>query len=655
MKDLVARWLAGRLTQEGLSPSCSLVRHKRRLLEQALGWQAEQRGDDHEFRLRELAPRWLADCGGDASHEALAAEVIAHELLLESRATLPTPGIADTLGQVARWFSRIVFVTDNYLDIEDIWQLLRQHGLDGYFAAGYCSSQVLRTKRSGRLFEHVLRAERLAAAEFLFVGDNPHSDVDAARRSGIEAIHVHDPDEQKRRTRLSVLTRLSAKNRFWRGQSACETIERLPTRLRQSSSAEYNLGLLLAPAFIGFTRYVIEQARTRRLRRLLFLSREGLTFMRMYRRMVRHAGLRSELPPATYLGVSRAATFLPALNELSIEQLHRLLRQYREQSLNRLLRNLSLPAGEFVPLAARHGLTDPDEPISDLEQDERFRSFIADLEVHRRFRVHRDRARAHLCAYLGDQGFFDGGPMGLVDIGWKGTIQDNLIRAVRHRPDCPDLYGLYFGLVHIAEDDMPNAHKYGYLADTRRGDFIEETIFRNGPVFEMFASAAHGGVVGYGTGRGRPERIRPILRSEDVEKRNFHKYAASVFEGINDYFHDYLAVAPLIAATAEEWRPYLIDQLRRYILYPTAAEARSFLKYSHVESFGVFHQTTYEFRGSWRQILFGGSPLRIPQRLIQTLERQFWPEGYLRRLRLPLANVVYDLLETRYGCRRMEF
>jgi hypothetical protein len=91
--------------------------------------------------------------------------------------------------------------------------------------------------------------------------------------------------------------------------------------------------------------------------------------------------------------------------------------------------------------------------------------------------------------------------------------------------------------------------------------------------------------------------------------------------------------------------------LRRYILYPTACEARRFLRYSHMESFGVFHETTYEFKGSWRQSLLAGSPLGLPRRLVQMLERQFWPEAYLRRLGLPLVNVLYDLLETRYACR----
>ena len=653
IKDLVARRLAERLSEPGAPIDWRLVRHKRRLLEIELGRESEARGDDHEFRLREMLPRWLVECGHSPLDSTLVADLLAHELDLERRATLPTPHLATTLASLSRAGRRLIFITDSYLDLDDIWSLLRYHHLAEHFAAGYCSSTSFRTKRTGRLFEEVLRIEGLRRDELLFVGDNPYSDVETPHHLGIPVLQVRDADEIKRRTRLQVLEELSRKNRFWIGNLAREIIEAVPQHIRASDSPEYNLGLLLAPAFIAFTRHVIDEARRLKLQRLFFLSREGLTFMRMYRRIVRAAGLTDEMPPARYLAVSRHATFLPALASLDLPQLHRLLRQYGGQTLNRLLRNLSLPTEEFQPLAARCGFGSLDAPIDDPPTHKPLHAFLADAEVQRRFLVHRDQARASFEAYLKSKGFFDAPAVGLVDIGWKGSIQDNLVRAINHRPACPHLHGLYFGLVHIAEDDVPGSDKSGYLADTRRGDLLEDTIFKNGSVFEMFASAGHGGVVGYGPRPRNPTRVKPIIKTEDVERRNFRQYAAEVFRGVENYFRDALAVAPLLPGTPDDWKPYLLDQLRRYILYPTLAEARNFLRYSHAESFGVFHVTTYEFKGRWRDILLGGSPFGLPKRLVQTLEREFWPEGYLRRLRLPLANFLYDMLETRYACRTL--
>ncbi len=652
VKDLAARWLARQIASDGSDRAWPAVREQRRRLEREHYAAAERAGDDAEYRLRSLAAEWAATAGaGDPI--ALARALVSHELELERCATFPTPGVEAVLAGLRAAGQRLVFVSDSYLSGDDLWGLLRHHGLAEYFAAGYCSSDVRRTKRSGRLFEHVLRAEALTPRELLFVGDNPCSDAESASRLGIDVLRLDDAEEARRRLRLRWVEELAARERFWVGALQREIVEGEPRHLRPGGSVEYRLGRLLAPVYVAFTRWVNERARELGLGRLLFLSREGLTFLRMYRRLAAALGPGAGLPPATYVAVSRIATFLPALPRLDLPALGRMLRQYDNQSLARLLRNLSLPLDEFVPLARRHGFTDPEAPLGAAATSAPLRAFLADPEVQARFTAHRDRARALLCDYLRAKGYFAAPAVGLVDIGWKASIQDNLVRAVADTPDRPTVHGLYFGLVHVAADDVPGSHKHGYMADARRGDWLEQVVFKNGPVFEMFSSAGHGGVVGYAPRPGARVPVRPVLHVEPVERRVFRRYATDVFRGIDDYLREYLERLPLLVGTAAECRPYLLDQLRRYILYPRLDEARAFLRYSHVESFGVFHQTTYEFKGSWRRALLGGPPLGAVRRVLQMLQREFWPEAYLRRLRIPLANFVYDLLETRYGGRHV--
>ena len=485
--------------------------------------------------------------------------------------------------------------------------------------------------------------------EILFVGDNPYSDVQAPRRLGIEAVLLRDAEETRRRVRLQLLTRLSCGNPFWVGNLAREIIETHPVRLRRTRCPDYELGVLLAPAFIAFVRDIIDQARQLGLERLFFLSREGLTFLRLYRRLTHVLELVDGAPAACYLAVSRLATFLPSLERLEWGELVRLWRQYPRQSLRRLLRNLSLPAEEFEPLAVRAGFQDLDAPIDTPEVHGPLQAFLADAEVQRRFYVCRDRARELLGEYLAQKGFFGGRKVGIVELGWKGSMQDNIVRAFRHRVTCPIVHGLYFALAHVAADDLPGSYKHGYLLDTRRGDWTEEAVLKNGPVFEMFSSAAHGGVMGYQRVGGGAGRVKPVLAADRVERNNLRRFARNVFAGMEDYTCEYLEVAPLIPVSGAELKPYVLDQLRRYILYPTAQEARNFLRYSHVESFGVFQVSTYGFKGSWRRILLGGSPLGLLRRLIQTLNEQFWPEACVRRSRVPLGNFLYDLQQTRYA------
>jgi predicted HAD superfamily hydrolase len=675
VKDLAARHLA-RLAAGGSGltpldapgvPDWKLLREKRRLLEIDLGHHAEKNGDDHEFRLREMTMLWVDQCltaeqraEGEVG-EGISRAVVAYELECEKAATLRAPAIGAVLEAAAGEGRRLIFVSDSYKSEDDVRSLLAHHGLSGHFARGYVSSSILRTKRSGRLFEHVLKEEGIQPAEMLFVGDNPYSDIESPAKHGIRTVRVRDRFEARRRARLRMLDDASRRNSYWRGDLCREIVETAaPPSERDSDCDHYRLGLLLAPGFVAFTRFLLEQSREKGLRRMFFLSREGYTFQRMYRRMARAMGLK-DAPPAEYVVASRASTFLASIDRLDADEINRIWWQYNRQSLIQLLRNLGLPLETFVPLARKCGFEELVQPIPDLRTHEPLQNFIASPAVQREFTIHRDRARELLAEYLRSKGWFgaggsagDGGSdrIGLVDIGWKGSIQNNLFRAVRGMPGAPAIEGFYFGLARTHHDEHPRNAKLGFMADTATGDWTQECIFKNGPVFEMFSTAMHSSPEAYEVvERATGPRVRPVLKREESEEKNFSTHFASVRRGIRDYFDQVIRVMPLLDFSSAELRPHVLHQLRRYILYPTAAEARAFLAYSHVENFGVFKVSDYHFKGSWRTILAGGSPTGIPRRLLHELRQQLWPEAICRRSPLPLANLGFDLIETRRGMK----
>ena len=669
IKDLTARHLVRLLT--GL-PSCAplrswgmpdwkLLREKRRVLERDMGLESEIAGYDHEFRIRELMPRWIRRCAlpGVPEEEIarLSEATLEHEIGLESRATLPTPGIAKTLETARLLTDRIIFVSDSYLALADIQRLLAHSGLLEFFDEGFVSSELLLTKRSGKLFQHVLRTYHLAPTDVLFIGDNPYADRDAPASLGLQPILIQDRPEQARRTRLQIADTLARNNTFWAGRHAREVIECLPTRLfpcnSDADSPHYRLGAMLAPSFMAFTLNILEEAHARNLRRIFFLSREGLTFLRMYRRIVRALKCEHVAPKAEYAVVSRASTFLASSDSFDIPALERIWWQYHGQSLDRILKNFSLPLELFAPIARKAGISDTAAPIHDLHGNLPLRRFFDDPETQRLFLQHRDTARELFSSYLADRGWFapegqDPGAVGIVDIGWKGSIQNNIFRALRSRPDAPSIVGFYFGLTHLPHDDDPRNQKFGFMADTRSGDWTQECIFKNGSVFEMFSTAMHGSAAGYR--RLENGRVKATIKIEQAEEENFNSHFADVKRGLEDYVSEMADVLPLLDIASTDLRPQLLDQLRRYILYPTGAEARAFLEYTHVENFGVFKVSDYAWKGSWTTIL-KGPPAGMPRRLLHELRQQLWQEGIVRRSNVPLGNLLYDLIETRRACK----
>jgi len=644
VKDLVARELARQLD----APDWAALRQRRRELELELGQASERRGNDHEFRLAEMMWQWVAEATGDRDIGNLPERMVRHELELEKAATFPTPGILKVLKALRAAGRRIIFVSDIYLDIESLWELLACHGLADCFDGGYVSSSEFKTKSSGRLLESVLQQEGIEPAKLLFVGDNPHSDVVVPNRMGIDTVLIRDDEEYKRRLRLRTLERLSADNRYWCGRLAREIVEVGARHIQEDPSPHYRLGLLLAPALVTFTLHVLQEAQRQGLQRLFFLSREGLTFLKMYRRLVRAMGLGEAAPPGVYLGTSRIATFMPSMAELSLPELFRMWDQYDRQSIRVLLRNLNLPGEVFLPLAERCGIADPDAPVEDPHADAAFQRFLHDPEVQGAFTSCRDEVRGLMESYLRDKGMFGLKRVGIVDIGWKGSIQENIARTFAGRDDFPMLEGLYFAHYESGEP-VPGSRLTGFFADTSRVHWTEEVVFRNGPVFEMFTSAPHGSVLTYAR-RASDGRAKPIIKPSDVERQNYAAYARLAMQAVEDYLCDFLRVQSLIDVDAEDLKPYVLDQLRRYILYPTAEEARSFLDYSHLENFGMHTVSTYGFKGSWQDILLGGPITDVRRRLTDSLDRQFWPEGILKRSRVPFANLLFDLVQTEYAC-----
>lgn len=451
----------------------------------------------------------------------------------------------------------------------------------------------------------------------------------------------------KQRIEHNLLTRLGAVNPFWHSERLLRLVEMHPDAIRTDRDAtrnpHYQLGLLLAPAYIAFARHVVEQAD--QFDRVYFLSREGWMFMRLYHRLAKALGVRPKKPKGTYLVTNRKLSFLASMETLSVNEIARFWRQYPGQNLYRLLRNLSLPAEVFLPLAAEHGLKDPHAPIRRPFRHEHLNAFIADPRVQRLFAVHRDAMRDKLLDYLAQRGFFDAHRVALVDIGWKGSIQTNLYRAASHRANRPAVHGIYFGLRHDPSHDVPGSTRHGFFCDSRTHDWTQQTILRNDAVFEMFATAPHGSASGYT--RDQRGWVHAQVQAEVEEGDNFQGAFRQVRAGIEDWFNAYLNTPEALASPAKDLRPAILERLRRYILYPTNAEANAFLNYSHVENFGIFCVSRFHFQASKRHLLRNGPIRELPYRFVQALRQERWPEGVCKRSRIPFATFLFDLIDTR--------
>lgn len=428
-------------------------------------------------------------------------------------------------------------------------------------------------------------------------------------------------------------------------------------------------GVLLGPIVLGYCAWLLERCAAAGVTRVFFVSREGATLTRVCRGLIRAMPMSTcgaQPPVITYLPASRLATFLPSLNALCAESLMRLWNQYPKQTFSQLMQNCSLPQDEFMNLAQRHGI----KLLATIESLIELGSFFADLDVQIAFIRYRDLARKNLINTLDRKGFFDSQRVAIGDVGWKGSIQTNIERAIAasllpQGAIPPRVMGLYLALRRDVNHDTSPSTREGFIADEPLGDkpahkLASSSILRSGSLFEIALSVPHRCVSGYGELQRSGEELcvarAQLLSDTDLMFAKLNARERGIFTGPSKLVRHafYLAIRQAFANIRAQGKCvshqtiYIwgIDALRREIVYPTYSSAWAFLEHAHIETFGVFQESRFGFMASWGDICTG-RPTHWPHRLRVALEAHFWPEAIVRRSGVPMGNFLFDMALTR--------
>jgi hypothetical protein len=517
---------------------------------------------------------------------------------------------------------------------------LQRVGLASFFDAGYASSSGLLRKASGRLFHHVLAEERLSPKELLFVGDNLYSDVHRPNEIGIDAVRILDSGERARAFRLEVSRSLARHNPYWKGAVAEQIVTGLGSAKNRGDGPRYELGRKLAPAFALFAEHIVRAAFEGSFGAIFFCAREGLPFLRLVRALL--AGRpRHERPALRYLAASRRSTFLPSMRGLTLDELGRFLGQYSNLSGAQILDCIGLPREELEPVLRRVGFGDIDRPIPNVRDYTPLHRFVEDEEARTLFAEHHGVAVDLFTGYLRQRGFFDHDRVLVVDVGWKGSIIDNVARAIATVPGAPNIEGLLFG----AEEGITTSvvPKRGYFFHGPERDPVAYAGMTNVALFEMHATAHHGTTVAYRRRRGR---IQGVTRYFDEERRNWETNLRDGQRGVADYFREYVRARPLLQtafdSSPDEWLQYERDRIRSLINHPSASDASAFMSASHVESFGLFSVRSFGAeKPTVRDKLDGRSVPNVDD-LYRAVRFTVWPAGMLRRMKLGFLMPAYD-------------
>lgn len=393
----------------------------------------------------------------------------------------------------------------------------------------------------------------------------------------------------------AVLEKQAESSDFWKGAALYEQCVSAHAETLKTADPLYTYGYeLLGMPYSVYMHQVIERAAQTGIDHLIFIAREGYLFKKIYE------VLQAELPPAlsvevttSYAYLSRMSTFLASTPRLTTREIELITYKFDQKGLWSALKYVGLPVAEFQPLVEDYGI-EIKQPLVAYWNDQKLLAFLNDRRVQEKVRFYHQRAYDNLYAYLGQCQFWgQHRKVALIDVGWDGTIQDNLVRAFGHLPEFPLLHGLYFGRRNMKQVlRYSSSFSNGLIFDQRDYDINAESIQSCATLFEKGAGAPHASTVGHE--RLEDGLVRPVFKSEQAFSRQGEVVSdpavAVMQQGAVDFAAQYArqvqpvqqaaveavddgAIAAAPAPIASRYVPFVKGLLTRHVAYPTLEEA----------------------------------------------------------------------------------
>lgn len=470
-------------------------------IEAELCKKAEEDGHDGECRIEEVFES-LIDQVMNEKTSLKSSELLKIELKNEKDAIFINPDILPIFEKYKDL--EMYCVSDFYMGSKSLKELLDYLELPIKIKKIYSSADYLLNKRSGRLFKKFEEELKIDPKDHIHVGDNQYSDIEMANSLGIKTIKTTKTD----------FNFSPSKNRKMEFD--------LKSVLKDKSTEEnrlFNAGVELAPLLYFFIYSIIENGIKNNIDTIYYQTREGETFIKVHDMIINNNPFPIDLPEAKIMEVSRMATFGASLDEFSIKALMRLWSQYKSQSMKSLFKTLNIDA---EPLKEYFGKYDIifDEDIVEPWFDLRVQKLFNDKSFTDKVEELLKKKRVKLLQYFKEKLNIenDDKPMFVVDIGWRGTIQDNLAYIF----DKKKIGGYYLTLYDFYNLQPSNTYKYSFIDDENiRDNEVSNMI----TLLEWIYNPGTGSVIEY-------EQGESIRKAKDEELAVVEKYIKPLQEGM---------------------------------------------------------------------------------------------------------------------------
>ena len=516
----------------------------------------KEKGYDEECRIEDVFKVLQKEIFKD-SIDDISEELLQIEIEQEKRSIFINPDILPIFEKYKDL--KMYCISDFYMSGDSLRQLLDSLDLPVKIEKIYSSADYLLNKRDGNLYKKAEEELNILPEEHIHVGDNPYSDIEAAKILGIETIKTIKTEwefipEKNRKLNID-----------------------LSVAKRDESSKEnriFNTGVDLAPLLYFFGYSIVEHAIKNKIDKVFYQTREGETFIKIHELIKDNNPFGVQLPECDIMEVSRMATFSASLNDFSIPQLMRLWSQYRSQSMNTLFKTLAIDITPYKQYMGKYDIN-INEDIIDPWFDLRVQQLCGDKEFTNKINEELLRKRKELMKYFEEKrNILDNtAPLFVVDIGWRGTIQDNLAYIYPNKT----IGGYYLALYDFYNLQPQNTYKISYLDDISiRNNEVASII----TLLEWIYNPGTGSVVEYKDGDA-------IKQAKDKETQIVKEYIKPMQEGMLEgakIINEYMKYHPY---QVEESKKYVYDLIKRIKTKPSKELVDAYYSMVFNDTFGT--------------------------------------------------------------------
>jgi predicted HAD superfamily hydrolase len=492
------------------------------------------------------------------------------EVELEKTLCFLNPAVASLVDWFIEQGGRVVISSDMYLCSNSLHEILRANNFDpNRFEKTFVSSESRLSKNKGSLFDLISSECAVSPSQVFHIGDHLHSDVKMPRSKGVTAFHysqadktteiIHEREDFVKRSEPAI----SLNSLRFIGYN-------LRSHIKPEENQAYQIGAhTIGPALTLYADWVVRECRSRGISHVLCLMREGSLLSTMVQRAAAH--LKYPLT-ASRLYASRAALRLASLGRPTVMAVLERTSKRGGASLSDLFKIFEIP-DHMMALFPKEDPSAPTNPLAFASMICGNREFVSLIEKVSAAR--RKTALSYLHRVLNGSK-----RVGLIDLGFRGTIQHFLMQILRLEQNKIDVHGLYFACGPEISSRMIHGYKIDAFLNGILPEFSNLGAFTSHPeILEQTVSSVFEGTTSSyevrEDGSSHPVLERVTSSAADISTR------LSVQRGILDFQrlrNKVCQANPRLQTAFEHTDPatFKIDAFKmilRLVTMPTTSEA----------------------------------------------------------------------------------